>query len=129
MALFFSHLTWHQPLDQNFYAFAAYPSTYLSEAFGCMCEQWSPDAWLLQQAAGMWRCSSSLARRSTVSLPTAHPACMTGPITQQPAAQTPWNIKIILIYYILQWMFPFFIVEIHSIFCQDVIGKKYHMQF
>lgn len=39
----------------------------------------------------MWRCSSSSARRSAVSLPVAHPACTTGPTAPPPTGQSPCN--------------------------------------
>lgn len=79
------------PLGQNFCASGDDPSTCLWAAFGCKCEQWSPCAWLPLRAASMWRCSSSSARRSAVSLPVAHPACMTGPAAPPPTGRSPCN--------------------------------------
>lgn len=77
------------PLGQNFCASGDDPSTCLWAAFGCKCEQWSPCAWRPLQAAGMWHCSSSSARRSAVSLPVARPVCMTGPTAPLPIGQSP----------------------------------------
>lgn len=79
------------PLGQSFSACGDDPSTCQWAASGCRCERWSPCAWLPLQAAGMWRCSSSSARRSAVSLPAARPACTTGPAAQPPTGQSPCN--------------------------------------
>lgn len=79
------------PLDQNFCASGDDPSTCLWAAFGCKCEQWSPCVWLPLQAAGMWRCSSSSARRSAASWPVARPACTTGPTAPPLTGRSPCN--------------------------------------
>lgn len=79
------------PLGQSFFACGDGPSTCPWAASGCRCERWNPCAWLPLPAAGTWRCSSSSAHRSAVSLPAARPACTTGPTAPRPAGQSPCN--------------------------------------
>lgn len=73
-------------------AYAGVPSTCRWAASDCRCERWNLCAWLLPPAAGRWRCSSSSARMSAASWPSARPVYRTGLGVPLPAGQTLWEI-------------------------------------
>lgn len=92
LVLIASRAFWlHWPWGLSSCASGAGPSTCLWATSGCMCVRWSRGAWQPPRAAGMWRCSSSLAHMSGASWPVAHPACRTGPGAPRPAGQSPWK--------------------------------------
>lgn len=72
-------------------AYEGVPSTCRSAASDCRCERWNLCAWPLPPAAGRWRCSSSSARMSAASWPSARPVYRTGRGAPPPAGQTLWE--------------------------------------